>query len=318
MWLDVLAQFGAEGRVVIPVRNPLEVAASLKRRNSFPPAKSYLLWLRHVLDAEKATRQLPRAIVNYSDLLNNWRRLVGRVTTETGVHWPRPSNYSEFEIDQFLTDTLRHHASDFTQLTDRTDVTVWVKEAYRLLLEMTGSHKAKDQFNQLDRIHSEFNKACTAFGLLAAEAEQSDSQLRSLETRVKTKDEEIVKLSEELTQVRNAAKESETKIAEIGDQLAMVKDTSEKLKYERDQLVAALEDEKAAMVRDNAQAVLLGQEIETLRAAVQKHETTATKLRVYLDTIQLLANGRNGKIDRLSGELIYGKAALRDRGLEID
>ena len=58
-WLDALEAFDADPLVVLPVRNPLEVAASLARRNDFDPSLGQLLWLRHVLDAEHATRGPP-------------------------------------------------------------------------------------------------------------------------------------------------------------------------------------------------------------------------------------------------------------------
>ena len=89
IWRQVLEEFGAKPRVVIPVRNPLEIAASLKRRNGFMPAKSCLLWLRHVLDAEKATRDLPRSVVTYDALLEDWQRFVAILGARLGVSWPR-------------------------------------------------------------------------------------------------------------------------------------------------------------------------------------------------------------------------------------
>jgi glycosyltransferase involved in cell wall biosynthesis len=75
-WRDVLEELGAKPAVAIPIRNPVEVAASLERRNGLAPARGYLLWLRHVIDAEQATRGLPRAIVTYSALLDDWQRMV--------------------------------------------------------------------------------------------------------------------------------------------------------------------------------------------------------------------------------------------------
>jgi len=85
LWRDVLAEFGAKPAVVIPVRNPLEVAASLKRRNGFIPATSHLLWLRHVLDAESATRGVMRAITSYESLIEDWQNVIATVTPQLGL-----------------------------------------------------------------------------------------------------------------------------------------------------------------------------------------------------------------------------------------
>jgi hypothetical protein len=281
LWLDVLERFGAEACVVISVRNPLEVAASLKRRDGFPLAKAFLLWLRHVLDAEKATRHIPRAIVTYNDLLNDWRGVVRTISAKTGVHWPRRSDRSELEIDQFLADELRHHVADDAQLTARTDVADWIKETYRLLQHMAHEHETKDQFKRLDRIRSEFEKACATFGLvLAAEAEQSAAQLQSAETLIRTRDEDLIRLSGELTQARSATNEAQAAAA--------------------------------------AQVALLGQELEALRNTVREHEAAATRLQTEFDRVQSLANDRKSELDKLSHELASGQSALRDRGKEIE
>ena len=158
-WLEVIERFGATPCIVIPVRNPLEVAASLKHRDNFLPAKSYLLWLRHVLDAEQATRHLPRAVVAYNDLLGDWRGVVGAVAAKAGLHSARRSDRSELEIDRFVAEALRHHVVNDSQLTARADIVDWVKETYRLLRDFAKKPAAKDKFKRLDRIHAEFDKA---------------------------------------------------------------------------------------------------------------------------------------------------------------
>ena len=202
----MIERFGATPCIVIPVRNPLEVAASLKHRDNFLPAKSYLLWLRHVLDAEQATRHLPRAVVAYNDLLGDWRGVVGAVAAKAGLHWARRSDRSELEIDRFVAEALRHHVVNDSQLAAGADIVDWVKETYRLLRDFAKKPAAKDKFKRLDRIHAEFDKACASFGLvLAAEAEQSASQLQSVEALIKTQDEETARLSGELTKLRGAA-----------------------------------------------------------------------------------------------------------------
>ncbi len=63
LWRGVLDQLKVAPLVVLPVRNPLEVAASLSRRDNFTRSKSLLLWLRHFLEAEVASRDIPRSFV---------------------------------------------------------------------------------------------------------------------------------------------------------------------------------------------------------------------------------------------------------------
>src|SRR3546814_18367354 len=72
-WLDACESFGIEPLVVFAWRDPFQVAHSLRNRNQFSRDKGLLLWLRHVLDAERDSRGLPRCFVSYEQLLSDWR-----------------------------------------------------------------------------------------------------------------------------------------------------------------------------------------------------------------------------------------------------
>jgi hypothetical protein len=98
LWRDVVTEFGAKPVIVMPVRNPLEVAASLKQRDGFVPAKSHLLWLRHVLDAESTTRGVMRAITFYESLIEDWQNVIATVTPQLGLSGPRRGATVDIEI----------------------------------------------------------------------------------------------------------------------------------------------------------------------------------------------------------------------------
>ena len=124
IWIGVLQRFGAAPRFVLPVRNPLEVAASLKLRNEYATTKSLLLWLRHSLDAERHTRGFPRSVVSYENLLRDWRRTVDKIADEFALVWPRTSHAANAEIEQFLSPgaaTIRSNSTSFRR--DRTSST---------------------------------------------------------------------------------------------------------------------------------------------------------------------------------------------------
>src|SRR5262245_44014369 len=71
-WMSILEKSGFRTAPLIIVRNPLEVAESLRERDGISFEKAMLLWLRHTLDAEYETRHLQRNIVTYDALLEDW------------------------------------------------------------------------------------------------------------------------------------------------------------------------------------------------------------------------------------------------------
>src|SRR4051812_17161745 len=168
LWRAVLDRAGATPAFAIVLRNPLEVAASLKERDTFGPTKSLLLWLRYVLDAERATRGQPRTIVAYEDLLQDWRAVVGRTATELGLAWPRHSHGSALVIDRFLSQAHRHHAFTGSDLEARADVARWVKDVYGALLQLARDPRA-GVAPVLDAVARELDESDRTYGLLVAE-----------------------------------------------------------------------------------------------------------------------------------------------------
>jgi hypothetical protein len=298
LWLEVIERFGAEPYIVIPVRNPLEVAASLKGRDNIPPAKSYLLWLRHVLDAEQATRKLPRVVVTYNDLLNDWRSVVGAVAAKTGLHWPRRSDRSELEIDRFIADRLRHHVVDDGHLTARVDIVDWVKEAYHLLQQIANKRETKDQLIRLDLIHTEFDKACASFGLvLAAEAEQSASQLGSIEARNNA---ETTVLSQALETLRSAVREHEASATTLRAELDHAQSVSNDRKNEIDKLDAALRSEQSAVRDRDREIERLSHDIGATRLFLRDSQSEIQRLAGELDGAQAETERANAERKRVS------------------
>ena len=109
VWLRALADCGVSPGILFVVRHPLEVAASLHARNGWSRSHSLLLWIQHLLEAERATRGCARVMVTYDQVLEDWRGSMARVAHALGVAWPRSFDEARAEIDAFLDVGERHH-----------------------------------------------------------------------------------------------------------------------------------------------------------------------------------------------------------------
>ncbi|HDZ74551.1 MAG TPA: hypothetical protein ENH55_17655 [Aurantimonas coralicida] len=109
LWRKALAKSGIDPRVIIPLRHPLEVAGSLRSRDAFPRAKSFLLWLEHILAVERETRGLARSFVSYDALMRDWRSVMGKTANDLSLAYPKELARAERGIDAFLTPDLRNH-----------------------------------------------------------------------------------------------------------------------------------------------------------------------------------------------------------------
>ena len=68
-WETIWPETNSRPLFILVHRKPAEVAASLARREGMSNAKSYRLWLRHALEAERWTRSHDRVLVDFGDFL---------------------------------------------------------------------------------------------------------------------------------------------------------------------------------------------------------------------------------------------------------
>ena len=109
LWRSVAKTAGVNLRTVLVLRHPDEVAASLHRRDGMSRTRAYLLWSRHILDAERETRALPRVLVRYEALLENWRSEMDRIGTALEISLPKVTKTVAADVDGFLDGSLRRH-----------------------------------------------------------------------------------------------------------------------------------------------------------------------------------------------------------------
>lgn len=108
IWRAAFEKLGLTVACVLALRDPWAVAASLNRRNGLAMEYSQLLWLRHMLDAEAASRDVPRAVVNYDAMLTDWRAALHPALAVLGL---TPDEACAQQIDAFLDNGLRHHGN---------------------------------------------------------------------------------------------------------------------------------------------------------------------------------------------------------------
>ena len=130
LWIELLAELGIAPMVVIPFRNPLEVAASLAHRAQISLPKSLLLYLCAYLELELASRSVPRVFVRYDELLRDWRPFARHLSQISGLGVLPPSKGVAIEIERFLTTELYHHRSSREHMVRQPEVAPEIVEIF--------------------------------------------------------------------------------------------------------------------------------------------------------------------------------------------
>jgi len=107
-WRSAFESCGARVSAIIPYRHPLEVAASIGNRDGFSAKYCLSLWLRNVLDAEFATRQLDRVFCSYEGILSDWPSIFCEITEKLQLSSLRPFSEVKNQIDDFASGSLKH------------------------------------------------------------------------------------------------------------------------------------------------------------------------------------------------------------------
>ena len=110
-WRRVLQDSGIDLMVVQSHRHPLEVAQSLQQRNKLPLAQGFLLWMVHVLQAERASRGWSRAFCSFTNLLENPVTTMMRIQEQLEFRFPRSPHQVEKKLESFLNPDQRHQRS---------------------------------------------------------------------------------------------------------------------------------------------------------------------------------------------------------------
>ena len=155
-WRASLQQAGYEALIVTPLRHPSEVAASLQARNPISREQGLRLWLRHVLDAEAASRGLPRHFMRWSSFMADWRAEVARMNARLGCDLAPADGDGGAAIDAFLT-------SDLHRQHDDSATPILISQAWAVFGDLARHGEHADLHAALDGLRRAFDQASDLF-----------------------------------------------------------------------------------------------------------------------------------------------------------
>lgn len=105
VWEEAFKYFNIKIKILLPYRNPFEIAQSLKTRNNFSIEKSLLLWAKHFFHAELYSRKYERYFIDFTDLVNNTNGILNILQKFLKIDLKDASQ----RIEGFIEKELKHH-----------------------------------------------------------------------------------------------------------------------------------------------------------------------------------------------------------------
>jgi glycosyltransferase involved in cell wall biosynthesis len=311
-WLNALRAFGAVVKIVCPIRNPLEVAASLHKSEGIDLATAQLVWLRHVLDVEAFSRGAKRSFVYYDELFGSSGFVAQRLGNELGISWPRLSTLADADGGPLLSSP---HGPDGERsgFLDDPSLSSWIKSSFRILHGWTqGETRATDR-EELDRIRNAFNEAVPAFSRPVVLSQQMARRSIMLEERIARRDARIRELERATAQRDAELVDTRAREAAVAKQVAF---TQARLSALENEIAGA----NAAVVAESKRTQVLTAEALSARKrlAAREHEITIkqeaiARARRHIGQLEAAAAARDRE---LSGRAATLDAALKARESE--
>jgi hypothetical protein len=281
-WIEVFKRAGIDPKFAIPLRNPLEVARSLQKRNDFDVEVGQLLWLRHVLDAEYFSRGQRRFFCSFEQVLSAWPQVLETASSSFGFDWPRLSTASAVEIDQFLDPSLRHHSERPEAFIAKADASL-LATTYRVLDRWAGDGERKTDFKELDRARASLAESAPIFERIVLSGRKSATEVRALTGVVADLQKHSARAEESYRlQIKQLSEQASRRESEI--------DALNKCKI-------ATEESKRQLVQDLAGAqqrlALITQDSKNLRDKLSETESALRQRRLEAEqTSAELANAK--------------------------
>lgn len=167
LWEKALLDLGIDVKILLPYRNPFEVAHSLKSRNNFSTEKSLLLWVKYFLQAEKYSRTYPRCFLGFDQFVNNFSKEINKICDFVGIE--KESKVIDEIYSEFLDKELKHHSLDLKNVAE--NIPTFLKKLLGLMESESFNEVASDEFDAI------FNEVSSVYQLLHTYDVQFQSQI---------------------------------------------------------------------------------------------------------------------------------------------
>lgn len=284
LYQGIMKNLGVELRYVLPVRNPLSVAASLAKRDRFTERFSAIVWLRHVIEAERTTRGRRRVVVSYEEMIEDWRPSLERIADLCGNRQAVEERASA--IEAYLSGDFDHHRARFDDLSERKKVSAWVKDVYGAMLELKSDPANTEAIRVLDDIKAELDRFDDDIG---------DVIFAEMSTRSRHSEGELLRSNREVAQLKVTFARAEAEARQLQADLARTEAEARQRQADLARTEAEARQLQADLVRTEAEArqrqADLSQQRDEWRSAATRSREDLNRLETILQASSLAKLG---------------------------
>ena len=195
-WKTIFESLDLRISFIIPVRNPMEVANSMRIRHGLGVQKGIILWMNHMLNAEFYSKNADRVFVSFNEMLKKPEKSLNRISLALRINFPKNWQEAESDLEKFIESDLKHFNYDDHAL--EKDFMPLVTNYYQLLIELCHVRRISEKkLLEIDKIREKYNKIHGLFYNQNLKEEISlKKQIDELEIRTQVYDKELARINE--------------------------------------------------------------------------------------------------------------------------
>ena len=206
VYKSALEELDINIKIVIPFRNPAEVATSLRERNGFSLEKGMLLWAYHLLLAEKYSRGFDRVFIEFNELMSDTKGTLTLISEKLNINFMPKYALSKKQINEFIEPELKHHDLSLD------DLSLNNSKIIREIIQLKDEFNEESIIGKLDKIREElfryhklfYNEDITS---AFADLKITKQNLIVIEQELQKRNEELVDSRQQLNETQKDLKQ---------------------------------------------------------------------------------------------------------------
>lgn len=214
-WQPILKELDFDVHGVVVIRPPLEVASSLRARDSLPLTYGHLLWLRYMQDLMTLEDSLPLTVVDYLQVLQEPQAVVTELLQHCGL-----GNLQVPDLTQIADKNLHHQHADIQDDKSIARISQQLQESYQQLRDSKSFDNITLPSIESPELTSAISEVTETLVRSAGEAVRIGELHRDAQHTVALRDEQLAKAQQKLEETGKLYESAITAIREKDSSLA--------------------------------------------------------------------------------------------------
>jgi len=163
LWVDTARELGIEPAFVTMVRHPAEVSTSRQTAYNNPDAvkrsdevNRIAGWINVSLIAERVTQGSPRSFVRYTDLVADWRQVLGRLGGTLHLDFDPALDVTPHPVDEFIDPSLHRVHVDWADVGVPVALRDLGEKVWQALSRLSDEGESEDLSAEIGRLREQY------------------------------------------------------------------------------------------------------------------------------------------------------------------